>query len=71
MIGDNISVNNMEITNKQKGELGESLVSMALMNMGCYQHQHCLSKLQKCRFNLYECQQWQECNDSSEIRNNP
>lgn len=24
----------MEITNKQKGELGENLVAMALMNMG-------------------------------------
>ena len=34
MIGDNIRVNDMEITNKQKGELGEFLVSMALMNMG-------------------------------------
>ena len=26
--------NNMELTNKQKGELGEILVSMELMNMG-------------------------------------
>jgi hypothetical protein len=37
MIGDNTdstTVKNMEITNKQKGEIGETLVSMALMNMG-------------------------------------
>ena len=34
MIGDNTSDNNMEITSKQIGELGETLVSMALMNKG-------------------------------------
>ena len=34
MIGDNRSLSNMKITNKQKGELGENLVAMALMNMG-------------------------------------
>ena len=37
MIGDNIdstTIKNMEITNKQKGEIGEILVSMALMNKG-------------------------------------
>ena len=37
MIGDNTdstTVKNMEITNKQKGEIGVTLVSMALMNMG-------------------------------------
>lgn len=31
---DNIKGENMEITNKQKGEIGETLVSMALINMG-------------------------------------
>ena len=26
---------------------------------------------EKCRFNLYECQQWQKRNDSGKNRNNP
>ena len=36
-----------------------------------YQYKQLLSKLQKCRFNLYECQQWQKRNDSGKNRNNP
>lgn len=35
MIGDNIKVKNMKLTNRQKGDIGETLVSMALMNKGC------------------------------------